>query len=153
MKAGRFEGWPLVGWAALGLTAMSAAVLLAAGTDEAGLRMLIRATARSSVVVFVLAFSASSLRRLWRGDATAWLLRNRRQLGVSFALSHFVHLAAILEASLRFPGFRAEVQWLTIVFGGLAYVFIAAMAATSFDRSAAWLGPRRWRQLHLLGSW
>ena len=26
---------------------------------------------------------------------------------------------------------------------GLAYLFIAAMTATSFDRSAAWLGPRR----------
>jgi hypothetical protein len=27
------------------------------------------------------------------------------------------------------------------------------MAATSFDRTAAWLGPRKWRLLHLLGGW
>ena len=27
--------------------------------------------------------------------------------------------------------------------GGLAYVLLAAMTATSFDRSARWLGPRR----------
>ena len=31
----------------------------------------------------------------------------------------------------------------------LGYVAIAAMTATSFDRTAAWLGPRRWRRLHL----
>ena len=36
---------------------------------------------------------------------------------------------------------------------GTAYLFIAAMAATSFDRSAAWLGPRKWRLLHLVSGW
>jgi hypothetical protein len=36
---------------------------------------------------------------------------------------------------------------------GAAYVFIAAMTATSFDRTAAWLGPRKWRVLHLVGGW
>ena len=27
------------------------------------------------------------------------------------------------------------------------------MTATSFDRTAAWLGPRKWRLLHLIGGW
>jgi hypothetical protein len=27
------------------------------------------------------------------------------------------------------------------------------MTATSFDRTAAWLGPRNWRRLHLIGGW
>lgn len=27
------------------------------------------------------------------------------------------------------------------------------MTATSFDRTAAWLGPREWRLLHLIGGW
>ncbi len=35
--------------------------------------------------------------------------------------------------------------------GGLAYVFLAAMTATSFDRTAAWLGPRAWKALHTAG--
>jgi methionine sulfoxide reductase heme-binding subunit len=39
------------------------------------------------------------------------------------------------------------------VLAGTAYLFIAAMAATSFDRTVAWLGPRKWRLLHLLGGW
>jgi len=39
------------------------------------------------------------------------------------------------------------------VFGGLAYVFIAAMTITSFDQTAAWLGTRRWKLLHTVGSY
>jgi sulfoxide reductase heme-binding subunit YedZ len=27
------------------------------------------------------------------------------------------------------------------------------MTATSFDRTAAWLGPHKWRLLHLIGGW
>ena len=37
--------------------------------------------------------------------------------------------------------------------GFIAYVFLAAMTATSFDRTAAWLGKKRWRLLHTVGSW
>jgi hypothetical protein len=40
-----------------------------------------------------------------------------------------------------------------VILGGAAYLFIAAMVATSFDSTAAWLGPRKWRALHLVGSW
>ena len=39
----------------------------------------------------------------------------------------------------------------TIVLGGFGLVVIAAMTATSFDRTAAWLGPRAWRVLHTFG--
>ena len=34
---------------------------------------------------------------------------------------------------------------------GWSALAIAAMTATSFDRSAAWLGPRRWKRLHTTG--
>ena len=34
------------------------------------------------------------------------------------------------------------------IFGGIGYAFIIAMAATSFDRTAAAIGPRAWRILH-----
>ncbi|MBI3770691.1 MAG: hypothetical protein HY271_19655 [Deltaproteobacteria bacterium] len=37
------------------------------------------------------------------------------------------------------------------MFGGTGYLFVLAMTVTSFDRTAAWLGPRRWRRLHTLG--
>ncbi len=153
-ERGAFEGWPLLGVLALGLAAMTAAVLGLAGSDEAGVRMLIRASARSSLLLFSLAFAASSLRRLWPVPASAWLLRNRRQLGLGFALSHAVHLAAIVAVARLWPAdFWVEGVGVTIAGGGVGYLFLAAMAATSFDRSAAWLSRRSWRRLHLVGSW
>jgi methionine sulfoxide reductase heme-binding subunit len=117
-----------------------------------GLRALIRATARSSLALFLPAFSASSLRRLWRGDLSAWLLRNRRQIGVSFAVSHAVHLAAILALAARFPA-TFQPGAVTVVGGGLGYVFVAAMAATSSDAAVRRLGARRWKLLHRIGLW
>jgi DMSO/TMAO reductase YedYZ heme-binding membrane subunit len=36
--------------------------------------------------------------------------------------------------------------------GLVAYGLLLAMAATSFDRTAAWLGPRAWKVLHLVGA-
>ena len=142
-------GWPIVGWVTAAIAAMFAILAWQYGLGEEGVRVVLRATARTSVALFLAAFLASSLRRLIRTPLTAWLLRNRRQLGVSFAVSHFVHGWAIV--SLLRMGFDADT--LTLWVGGLAYVIIAAMTATSFDRTTAWIGPRAWRRLHTGGIW
>jgi len=90
----------------------------------------------------------------WPNAATAWLLRNRRQLGVSYASSHLVHLIAILAlAGWTAQGFVTLRPMTTIVGGGIAYVFLALMTITSFDRTAAWLGPGNWRRLHVTGAY
>lgn len=142
-------GWPIVGWAAVTVAALCAAVFLAAGGGEAGWRAAIRLSAKTSFVLFTAAFIASSVRTLWPNELTRWLLINRRYLGVSFAASHAIHLFAIVELVRVAPDFRLDPA--TLIGGGLAYVFLAAMTATSFDRSAAWLGARRWRLLHKTG--
>jgi hypothetical protein len=147
------NGWRLTGLLSLLLLAMAAGVL-ALHPDVEGLRMVIRATARTSLVLFALAFTAAALAVLVPGEATRWQRRNRRHLGVSFAVSHAIHLAALVALARTDPGlFWTLTSPANIVLGGAAYLFIAAMAATSFDRTAAWLGARRWRLLHLLGGW
>jgi sulfoxide reductase heme-binding subunit YedZ len=143
-------GGRLFGIAALLLLAMSAAILAWEGTGEAGLRMLIRATARTSLALFGAAFAASALRRVWPTPVTGWLLRQRRYLGLSFAFSNLLHALAIF-ALKRLLGVAFEIDLVTIIFGGGAYVMIALLAATSSDRAVAWLGRRRWRLLHLVG--
>jgi methionine sulfoxide reductase heme-binding subunit len=148
------NGWRLVGLLSLLLTAMSLWLLADHAGDVEGVRLMIRATARTSLVLFVMAFTAGALVELIPSDATRWQRRNRRYLGVSFAVSHFIHLAAILElASLDNELFWKLTNFSTIVLAGTTYLFIAAMTATSFDRTAAWLGPRKWRLLHLVGGW
>jgi hypothetical protein len=143
------SGWPIVGWATLVVVAIQLAVLAVAGTGEEGVRMAIRASARTSAVLFGLAFTASSLYRLAPGETTRWLLRNRRYLGVSFAVSHAIHLAAIVTLAVAFD---VELATLTLVVGGFGYVLLAAMTATSFDRAVKWMGARRWSILHGFGA-
>jgi hypothetical protein len=147
-------GWPIVGWASGAIAAMVAVILAVAGTDEEGIRIVIRATARSSVLLFGAAFAASALARTWPGPASRWLLANRRYLGVSFAVSHLVHLLALF-ALAGWSGRRlvALAGVPVVVLGGVGYAFVVAMTATSFDRSAAWLGARRWQRLHTAGVW
>lgn len=111
---------------------------------------MLRLTARTSLVFFCSAFVGSSLQRLHRGTATRWLLRNRRYLGLAFAASHAIHGVAIIEL-LRVTATGLELT--PALVGGAAYLFIIAMTVTSFDRTAAWLGRRRWHQLHLVGSY
>jgi hypothetical protein len=148
------NGWRLCGVLSLLLLGMSFTFAARHGWDVEGLRLVIRATARASLVLFLLAFTARALVRLAPSAITHWQRRNRRYLGVSFAVSHVIHLAALIAlASIDRELFWTLTTPANVVLAGAAYLFIAAMAATSFDTTAAWLGPRKWRLLHLAGSW
>ncbi len=148
------NGWRLVGVLSLLLAAMTLGLMASEGWTVDGIRLAIRATARTSLVLFAFAFTANALVALAPREATRWQWRNRRYLGVSFAVSHFIHLGAIVAlAMLDRTLFWKLTNLMTIVLAGTAYLFIVAMMATSFDRTAAWLGPRKWRLLHLIGGW
>ena len=147
------EGPILLLWAALGLAALAAAVLHAHGSGEPAVRALLRATAGCSLALFLMAFAASGLHWLARRPASAWLLRNRRWVGLSMALSHAAHLAAIVVLASRWPAAGAAIPPATRVAGSFGYVVLAALVVTSNDRAVARLGARRWRALHRSGCW
>ncbi len=142
------EGWPLVGWAGIAVIVASAMVFAVYGTDGEGWRQLIRATARISGLLFLAVFLAAPLRRLRPNGATSWLLRNRRALGVSVGVAHGAHAVAI-AVFVRLTGHESDAG--TLAAALLAYAFLAAMVATSSDRSATLLGRRLWRWLHRTG--
>ena len=152
--AGLLNGWPFVGVAAVAILAVAgAAITISPDAGEAAARV-VRVTARTSVALFLAAFTAAALFRLWPNAWTRWQRQNRRYLGVSFAVSHGVHLAAIFWMQhVRPVEFAERVSAITWIGGGLAYVFIAAMTATSFDRTAQMIGPRAWKILHTVGSY
>lgn len=154
MAARRLEGWAITAASTLAVVAMTGLVLMACGSQEEGVRAVLRATARSSLVLFLAAFTASSLRRLLRNDATAWLLRNRRYLGVSFAASHALHLAGIVALATGWPdAFWSKTSDVTLYGGALGYLFVAALTLTSSDAAVRVLGQRRWKLLHRAGVW
>jgi sulfoxide reductase heme-binding subunit YedZ len=149
-----FEGWRLFAVLALTLVALSVWIAGMRGFEVDGVRMVIRFTARTSLLFFCLAFSAAALARLWPNAFTRWQRRNRRYLGVTFAASHGIHAVAIAAFALMDPpGYAAATSLASYIFGGIGYALIAAMTATSFDRTAEALGARAWRRLHLIGGY
>ncbi|MFP5260581.1 MAG: hypothetical protein ACLGJB_01595 [Blastocatellia bacterium] len=144
-----FDRWMITAWAALAIALMIASILAAFGAGERGLHLVIRSTAQSSFVLFTAAFVASPLLKLWPAAATRWLRANRRYLGVSFAVSHACHGAAIIALAVITSG--ASLSPSSLAGGSVVYAIILAMAVTSFDRSARWLGPRAWRLVHSAG--
>lgn len=106
-----------------------------------------RWTARASFLVFLVVYTASAMVRLFPAPATKAVLRRRRQWGLGFALSHTIHLAALinylaLSGEQRPPG--------VLIGGGLGYALMFAMALTSNDTSQRMLG-RWWKRLHRVG--
>jgi sulfoxide reductase heme-binding subunit YedZ len=149
-----FEGWRLLAVLTLSLVALSFWIASMRQFEVEGVRMVIRFTARSSLLLFCIAFSAAALARLWPNSWTRWQRRNRRYLGLSFAVSHAIHAVAIVAFARMDPaGFAQATSPASYIFGGIGYAVITAMSATSFDRTAALVGSRAWRALHLVGGY
>jgi len=149
-----FEGWRLFAVLTLTLIALCIGIAAMRQFEVDGTRMVIRFTARTSLLFFCLAFSAAALAQLYPNAWTRWQRRNRRALGVTFAASHGLHAIAIGAFAAMDPaGFAAATNLGSYVFGGIGYAFIIAMTATSFDRTAAAIGPRAFRLLHLSGGY
>ena len=121
-----WEGWSIVGAVTIALILAVTIEAMTATAPVIGVRGIIKVTARSSFVLFALALTASVAHRFWPNAWTRWQLRNRRYLGVSFALAQFVHLLAIMALARIAPNeLPAEVNAVTWIFGGLACVVVA----------------------------
>ena len=149
MRSTKFplQGWQIIGFSALTVGTMVVIIWLFHGIDEQGMRMAIRATARTSTILFLSAFVASSLHKLWSTPLSAWLLKNRRYLGISMAVSHTYHAIALFGLWFVTAGTAPKVDSL----GTFGYVLLIAMTITSFNRPATWLGRRGWKILHNTG--
>lgn len=149
MRSTKFalQGWQIVGFSALTVGSIVGAIWLFHGIDEQGMRMAIRATGRTSCILFLSAFVASSLHKLWSTPLSAWLLKNRRYLGISMAVSHTYHAIALFGLWIVTAGAAPSSNPL----GTLGYILLIAMTVTSFKRPATWLGKRGWKILHSTG--
>ncbi|MEM7759473.1 MAG: hypothetical protein AAF298_15305 [Cyanobacteria bacterium P01_A01_bin.40] len=141
------QRWQIVKWSTIFIAMAFCLILLVNGINEASWRIAIRFTARTSCLLFLLAFTASSLRRLQSTPLTNWLVTNRRYLGLSMAISHGFHALAIAGVAIS----TSENMVKDNHHANLGYVFLILMTITSFKRPAAILGGRNWRILHTVG--
>lgn len=119
------------------------------GTAALGWRMAARHTAQVAFLLFLAAFLASSIARLWPGPLSRALLARRRALGLAFATAQLVHGSTILlyarhAREVLAPDFN-------FVGGAVGFLLVLAMTVTSNDAAQQRLGPRAWRALHQTG--
>ncbi|MGL5064145.1 MAG: hypothetical protein ACRC62_29515 [Microcoleus sp.] len=141
------RGWQIVGFCALTIGTIVGVIWLFYGIEESGMRLAIRATGRTSCLLFLSAFVASSLHKLRSTSLSGWLLKNRRYLGISMAVSHTYHAIALYGLWLATDGSAPSFDPL----GTFGYILLLAMTVTSFNGPATWLGKRGWKILHTAG--
>lgn len=137
------RAWPLL----LGLILGYAAIRLGLShgtTAEQGWQLATRWTARASFPLLIVAYSASSLARLWPSSTTGALLRQRRWWGLGFAACHSAHLCALIN---YFSALGESIPPVALYGGGAAYAVMYAMALTSFPAAQRAMGVW-WKRLH-----
>jgi len=146
-------GWDIVKLIVVGAIIFLGNLLLNYGFGETGTREAIRWTARISVVLFSVAFAASGFQRLFPGALSFYLRMNRKYIGISFAIIHLTHLFFLLILQYNFYPVFEKAKTISLIGGGLAYLFLVLMFLTSFEAFAKFLSKRQWKILHTVGGY
>lgn len=145
------NGWQLF---TLVVIPMCIAVLYAmAGldlSDPRNISEMIQLSVRLAVPWLYVAFAASSLVIVFRGNFSRWLLRNRRIIGLCFAAGMAWQLFFILWMVFgHWEYYVAEAySYFDLAEQVPGYMILIAMTATSFRPGRNKLSPRQWRILH-----
>ena len=142
--------WWLVGTAAALIVSYVAMPAYTDAGDAIG--YMLRVTARVAFVLLMIAYLARPVRMLlgnvsWARSFVRGWLAHRRYVGLSMAMAHTVHFGYVVSLVTVLG---QELDPVTMILGGLAFVLMWLMAATSNNKSVAVLS-RNWRRLHLFG--
>lgn len=147
-----FNGKYLVLLCSLPVIAVTNLLIFQSVDLMSGLRSGIRFTAQYSLFLFSIVFIATSLQLFPKNQFTIWIRKNRRYLGLSFAVSHLVHGLVIFTLYLKYPDiFQQTVSQLSKIFGGIGFFVIFILAMTSSDYAIKKIGFHRWKSIHRFG--
>ncbi|KZX58282.1 hypothetical protein A3709_02125 [Halioglobus sp. HI00S01] len=150
------NGWRLFALIAFPLTAV--VILELTQTDVsggAGVSEMIGFSVRLAVPFIFLAMAASAFQVLFPGPFGRWWLRNRRYIGLCFAVGMAWQGLFIFILSTVFRDyylsevyyFRDELE------GTFGYLFLAGMIATSFQITRKRLSRGQWKFIHTGGTY
>lgn len=115
----------------LGLAILGAALLIITveGIHELSIQRVVRVTARCSAVLFLTVFATPGLVRLTPRWLGGWLTQQSPAIFLSFAVSHLVHLTALIIWAALFPSsFFADFHVVPVLFGACLYGVIMVIA-------------------------
>ncbi|MDB4960055.1 MAG: hypothetical protein JWP01_54 [Myxococcales bacterium] len=141
----------LLGLITLAVAAMCGLLLLIGSTQYDDAHLVIRWTARTSFVMFALAYVARPACQLWPSRQTKTLLAYRKWIGLGFAVSHLFHLAGILWLASPDPAAFVRSQSPVILVAVVTFIAVFAMAITSITAIRKRMKHMTWRRLHQFG--
>jgi len=126
------------------------------GTDIStgpGVSTMIGYSVRFAVPFVFLVVAASSVQILFPGPFPMWWLRNRKYLGLCFAVAMAWQGTFILIMSVFFREYYFEDIYLLRdeLEGSIGYIFLPAMVVTSFHFGRKYLSATQWKLLHRSG--
>ena len=145
----KLKSWPLF-WTLAAVTSFTNGLELSR-TDmrsQHGAEAIILNSIVRALPFLVLAFTASSLLKVWPNRATRWLMSNRRYIGISFAFAmawHFLFVAYYMSH------FGNPVPPHDLAFDIVGAGVLLAMTLTSFRPFKRRLSTVNWRRLHTTG--
>ena len=122
-------------------------------TTAAGVSEMISFSVRWAVPFIFLVVAASALPVLLPGPIPTWFLRNRKYVGMCFAVAMawqglFIFMMSNFHRSYYFE----EVYYLRDELeGSTGYLFLAAMVLTSFRFGRKYMDQKQWKLLHRSG--
>jgi len=151
LKNKAINGWRLF-WL---ISAPMSVVMVVAmvGTDMStaiGVSHMIQFSVRWAVPFIYLVVAASSVQILFPGPFPMWWLRNRKYIGMCFAVAMAWQGTFIFVMSNFFRDYYFEdVYYLRDELeGSTGYIFLTAMVVTSFHFGRKFLNAKQWKLLH-----
>ena len=150
---------PINGWRLFWLVSIPMSIVMVVemtGVDMSNAQSvshMIGFSVRFAVPLIFLVVASSAVPVLFPGSFSMWLLRNRKYIGMCFAVAMAWQGAFIFVMSNFFRGYYFE----EIFFlrdeleGSTGYIFLTAMVATSFNFGRRHLTQKQWKLLHKSG--
>ncbi len=122
-------------------------------SDAAAVSHMISFSVRWAVPFIYLVAATSALQALFPGPFPMWLLRNRKYIGMCFAVAMAWQGLFIFIMSTFFRDYYfEEIFYLRDELeGSTGYIFLAAMVVTSFKFGRKYLNAKQWKLLHKSG--
>lgn len=122
-------------------------------SSPADVSEMIGFSVRFAVPIIFVVTGISALQKLFPGPVPAWMLRNRKYIGLCFAVAMawqgvFIAMMSSIHSDYYYEEiffFRDELE------GSTGYLFLTAMVLTSFRFASRHLNPQQWNLLHTFG--
>ena len=105
---------------------------------------------RWAVPLIFIVTAASAVHTLHSNVFTRWWLRNRKYIGLCFAVAMAWQGSFIFMISVMFRDYYFEDIYLlrNEIEGSIGYIFLATMVITSFKSGSKYLNPQQWKLAH-----